>query len=84
MPLTVHRGGAFRPPRTILYGAPKVGKSTFGSEADNPIFVTTEDGVANIAVDQTSMARTWDEFVANTRPDELIDLDGSRYGRVDA
>lgn len=29
-------------------------------------------------------ARWWDEFVANTRPDELIDLDGSRYGRVDA
>lgn len=29
-------------------------------------------------------ARWWDAFVATARPDELIDLDGSRYGRVDA
>ena len=67
MPLTVHRGGAFRPPRTILYGAPKVGKSTFGSEAEYPVFVTTEDGVAGIAVDQTSPAKTWEEFMSNVK-----------------
>lgn len=67
MPLVITRGGVFKPPRTILYGAPKVGKSTFGSEADAPVFVTTEDGVANIPVDQTPMAKTWDEFLANVK-----------------
>jgi len=65
--MIVNKGGAFKPPRVCLYGSPKIGKSTFGSEAESPIFVTTEDGVANIAVDQTPVSKTWDEFLANIR-----------------
>lgn len=67
MPLVVNRGGHFRPPRIVVYGPPKLGKSSFGAESEAPVFVTTEDGVDNIPVDQTPVAKTWDEFVANIK-----------------
>ncbi len=34
-----------KPPRILIYGPPKVGKSTFGSLAPNPVFIQTEDGL---------------------------------------
>jgi hypothetical protein len=34
-----------KPPRILIYGPPKVGKSTFGSLAPSPIFIQTEDGL---------------------------------------
>lgn len=37
-----------RPPRILLYGTPKIGKSTFGSQAPNPIFFDLEDGLDGI------------------------------------
>ena len=36
------------PPRFILHGAEKIGKSTFFSNAPEPIFIQTETGLANI------------------------------------
>jgi hypothetical protein len=57
--------GTKKPPRIVLYGPPKIGKSTLGSEADKPIFVTTEDGVDNLPVDQFPRADSWETFLAN-------------------
>lgn len=34
-----------RPPRMILYGPHGIGKSTFGAQAPNPIFIRIEDGL---------------------------------------
>ena len=61
----VFRGGEKKPPRIVIYGPPKVGKTTFGSAAPAPIFVTTEDGVSNVPVDQYPKAESWDDVVNN-------------------
>ena len=57
--------GEKRPPRMVIYGPPKVGKTTLASDAPSPIFVCTEDGADGIAVDQYPRATTWAELLAN-------------------
>jgi len=44
----IQRGRTPRPPRILLYGTPGIGKSTFGSQAPNPVFIPTEDGLDEI------------------------------------
>jgi len=39
------------PPRVVVHGAQKVGKSTFAAGAYNPIFISLEDGLSGIEVD---------------------------------
>lgn len=46
------KGGIKYPPRIVAYGIDGIGKSTFASEADNPIFVCTEDGASRLDVAQ--------------------------------
>jgi hypothetical protein len=60
MALNVTRG-RMRPPRGILYGPPKIGKSTFGSHTPNPVFIAAEAGADNLSVDQVA-ASSWDEL----------------------
>lgn len=36
------------PPRIVIHGAEKVGKSTWAASAENPIFIRTEDGLNGI------------------------------------
>lgn len=59
------KGGDRKPPRIVIYGAPKVGKTKFASGAPFPIFVTTEDGASALAVDQFPIATKWSEFLSN-------------------
>lgn len=40
-----------KPPRILIYGPQKIGKSSFGALADRPIFIQTEDGLDAINVD---------------------------------
>lgn len=61
----VYTGGEYRPPRIIVYGPPKIGKSTLAANAPNPIFIPTEDGVDCIKVDQFKKAKTWDQLLKN-------------------
>jgi hypothetical protein len=42
---TVRKGKNILPPRIFLYATHGIGKSTFASEAQNPIFLCTEDGL---------------------------------------
>lgn len=35
---------ADKPPRILIYGAPKIGKTTLASEFPNPVFIQIEDG----------------------------------------
>ncbi|HBG25949.1 MAG: hypothetical protein A2Y10_19305 [Planctomycetes bacterium GWF2_41_51] len=44
----VHTGKRSMPPRLMVYGVEGVGKSTFGANAPNPIFIPTEDGLSEI------------------------------------
>lgn len=40
-----------KPPRILIYGPQKIGKSSFGALAHNPVFIQTEDGLDAINVD---------------------------------
>jgi hypothetical protein len=48
-----------RPPRVLIYGPHKIGKSTFGSMAPSPIFIQTEDGLDNIDAEAFPLAASW-------------------------
>lgn len=39
------------PPRILIYGPAKVGKSSFGANAESPIFLQLEDGLDALSVD---------------------------------
>jgi hypothetical protein len=60
---TITRGGIKYPPRIVAYGTDGIGKSTFGSQAEKPIFVCTEDGATRLDVDQFPLCKTWDELM---------------------
>jgi len=47
----------------LLYGRPKIGKSSFASGADGAIFLATEPGLNHLDVYQTPVAK-WAEFLA--------------------
>ena len=60
----VQRGRTPRPPRLLVYGTPGIGKSTFGAQAPNPVFVPTEDGLDEIDCAKFPLATNLDEVVA--------------------
>jgi hypothetical protein len=60
----VQRGRTPRPPRLLVYGTPGIGKSTMGSQAPNPVFVPTEDGLDEIDCAKFPLAATLDEVLA--------------------
>lgn len=49
------------PPRILLHGGEKVGKSTFFSQAPNPVFIQTEDGLSGIDTTAFPLAKTWED-----------------------
>ena len=52
------------PPRLVVYGGPKVGKSTLAAGAPSPIFIPTEEGLTAIDVPAFPLARTFDEVMS--------------------
>lgn len=53
-------------PRILIHGAPKVGKSTFGACAPNPLFIATEDGLGYsdaLAKVRAIKPTTWPEII---------------------
>jgi AAA domain len=61
------------PPRTLIYGPHKVGKSSFASCAPAPIFIQTEDGLDAIDADAFPLCQSWDDVLAAV---------GSLYGEA--
>jgi hypothetical protein len=51
------------PPRLVLYGTEGIGKSTFGSQCPAPVFIQTEDGLAEIDCDKFPLATSFDDVV---------------------
>jgi len=45
-----------KPPRIVLYGTPKVGKSTFASEAPSPVFIDIEKGADALEVSRVTIS----------------------------
>ena len=60
----VQKGKQRRPRRAMLYGTHGVGKSTFGSMADRPIFIATEDGLGEIDCDKFPLAVKYADVLA--------------------
>lgn len=60
------QGAAIAAPRIVLYGIPGIGKSTLASQAFNPVFIPTEDGLSALKhVPQFPVAKTIEEFENN-------------------
>jgi len=51
------------PRRLMLYGVHGVGKSSFASCAERPIFVQCEDGLAEIACEKFPLAQSFDDVI---------------------
>jgi hypothetical protein len=54
-----------KPPRIFIYGPQGLGKSTFGSLAENPIFLQTEDGLDALDVASFPLSKTYGEVMGN-------------------
>ena len=78
----IKKGGEKRPPRIVLYGAPGIGKSSFAAAMPDPVFVTTEDGIDAITVDQFDRAETWAEFLGNVQK-IVTDINGYKTLVID-
>lgn len=52
--------------RTLVYGSPKVGKSTFASQAPNALFLATEAGLGALDVYQQPI-QSWDDILTACR-----------------
>lgn len=50
-------------PRIIIYGPPKVGKTTFAAMAPNPIFLCVEDGLGQLEVDHFPLITSFDDLL---------------------
>lgn len=57
----IQTGRTASPRRVMLYGVHGVGKSTFGSMAETPIVIQTEEGLNDIGVDRFPLATTYDD-----------------------
>jgi len=55
-------GGVKYPPRIVAYGTDGIGKSTFGSQAEKPIFICTEDGATRLEVPQFPLCKKWEDI----------------------
>ncbi len=62
---SIQTGSILRPPRMILLGVEKVGKSTFASGSDKPIFlpIKQEEGIDALDVPKFPTAMTYDQVL---------------------
>jgi nucleoside-triphosphatase THEP1 len=61
---SITRGKRLRAPKIVIYGPPKVGKSTFAAQAPKAIGIITEEGLDNLDVDAFPKATKLDEVNA--------------------
>ena len=60
----IHMGRRPSPPRFVIYGTEGIGKSTTASQAPNPIFIPTEDGLDQIDCASFPLATSYADVVA--------------------
>lgn len=58
--LNVSKSRVALPPRIVLYGEHKIGKSTFGKDSIKPVFLQIEDGLEALTVDAFDQALTFE------------------------
>lgn len=59
----LRKGTHSGPPRLLIYGEHGLGKSTFASEAPNPVFVVTEDGLGAIDTTAFPLAKRYQDVL---------------------
>lgn len=59
----LQRGKRIRAPKIVVYGGPKIGKSTFASRIPGAIFIQTEEGLDALDVTAFPMARTFQDVL---------------------
>ena len=57
------RASTPKPPRLLVHGVAGVGKTTFASQANQPVFIQTEDGLGTLPVAHFPLARTFEEVL---------------------
>ena len=60
-------GKAARPPRIIVYGQEKIGKTTLAAAADAPIFIQTEDGADEVGAARFPLAKSLADVAAQIK-----------------
>lgn len=60
---SLKRGHGTRPPKVVVYGGPKVGKSTFAASAPSPVFIQTEEGLDGLDVVRFPIAQRMDDVL---------------------
>jgi len=53
------------PPRLVIYGEPKIGKTTFASKWPDPLLIQTEDGAAGLRIPKIpeTPCQSWEELM---------------------
>ena len=51
------------PPRTVVYGVPGIGKTSFAASMPKPIFLPVEDGLGQLEVDAFPRPETYDQVL---------------------
>lgn len=61
---SIQHGATNLPPRVVIYGPHKIGKSTLAASAPNPIFIQTEEGLDALDVAKFPLAKSFDDVLA--------------------
>lgn len=61
---SITRGKRLRAPKIVVYGPPKIGKSTFAASAPGAIGIITEEGLDNIDVPAFPKAETYEDVMS--------------------
>lgn len=71
----VRKGIVDAPHRVLIYGAEKVGKSSFAAGAPSPVFITRDNGTDHLDVARFPQPHKWTEFLEALREVETGDHD---------
>lgn len=73
----ITHGAVCRPPRLVLLGEPKIGKSSFAAQAAAPVFIPVkgEEGIDALDVDRFPVATTYAEVLG-----DLVSLAEEEHG----
>jgi len=60
---SIQKSTASAAPRIMLYGVEGIGKTTFASQAPNPVFILTEDGLGSLQVNHFPLCKSSDDVM---------------------
>ncbi|RQS39797.1 ATP-binding protein [Burkholderia sp. Bp8990] len=61
---SITRGRRLRAPKVVIYGVPKIGKTTLATSAPNSIILPTEEGLDNIDCAAFPLAKSFEDVIS--------------------